>query len=43
MKKILITGGSGFLGRDLATKLSADYKAKYGNRKGPLQLLGIRK
>lgn len=38
-KKLL---DAGFKQSEL-NKLSADYKAKYGNRKGPLQLLGIRK
>ncbi len=32
MKKILITGGSGFLGRHLAKKLSSDYKVLLGAR-----------
>jgi UDP-glucose 4-epimerase len=36
MKKILITGGSGFLGRDLATKLSSDYEVILGSRNNGL-------
>ena len=32
MKKILITGGNGFLGRNLANKLKSDYKIYLGSR-----------
>jgi len=36
MKKILITGGSGFLGRNLATKLKENYEVILGSRNNGL-------